>query len=136
VPCECQCYGAIEVGVIFPLFADGELEADDEVAITYDPDTLRPTSEPLANLRIAFARAAAEEVVTPATAEAAVTVARRLYFSERSYWNVLRLLVPHVPPRELAALAGFVSGVRCPDQKRDDAVELLAAVASATAGHG
>jgi len=130
---ECAPYGAIGVGAIYALYASGELEADDEVAITYDPDTLRPTSEPLANMRIAMNYAASIGVLSAATARLVLVSAKALYFPDRSYRNVARLLAGRLPGSELAAYRRFVAGSDCPDQKRDDALAMLHAMIDAQA---
>jgi hypothetical protein len=107
------------------MFRSGALEADDEVALTYDPDTLRATSEPMVNIRVAMEHAVSTGVLSAATAGLAVAMAKALYFPDRSYRNVARLLAGHLPEEELAAYIRFVHSPQCPDQKRDDALALL-----------
>ncbi|MEV4443790.1 TfuA-like protein, partial [Streptomyces sp. NPDC049577] len=50
---ECAPYGMTGVGRVFDAYASGEVDEDDEVALVYDPRTLRAASEPLINLRFA-----------------------------------------------------------------------------------
>ena len=44
-------YGMTGVGRIFKMYASGEVQGDDEVALVFDPETMEPLSEPLVNLR-------------------------------------------------------------------------------------
>jgi TfuA protein len=125
---ECAPYGAIGIGRIYEMFASGELEADDEVALTYDSDTLRATSEPLVNIRVAMEYAVSNGVLSAAAAELVVGTAKGLYFPDRSYPNVARLLAGRLPGPELEAYSRFVRSPECPDQKRDDALAMLRAM--------
>ena len=43
------------VGQIFQWYRSGKIEAEDEVALVFDPKTFKPISEPLVNMRYAFA---------------------------------------------------------------------------------
>ncbi len=48
---ELDTYGMIGVGRIYRWYRDGVAESDDEVAVTFHPDTLEPLSVPLVNMR-------------------------------------------------------------------------------------
>jgi TfuA protein len=128
---ELAGYGMIGVGEIFRRYHEGDLDADDEVAITFDAESLRPMSEPMVNIRIAVEAAAGRGVVTASTADTAIEAAKALYFPDRSYANVLRVLDGRVDGSELAALRAFLLDDP-PNAKRDDALALLAAIRTAT----
>ncbi|MBT2207843.1 MULTISPECIES: TfuA-like protein [Actinomadura] len=119
--------GMVGVGRVFELYRSGEVDADDEVAITFDPDTLRPLCEPMVNIRIAVAAARDQGVVSAEAAETVLAAAKDLYFPERSYERILRL--PAVRERvgadERDALRAFLDSPAAPDAKREDAVALL-----------
>jgi len=114
-------YGMIGVGKIFEWYRDGEVDADDEVAVTYDPVTYRPLSVPLINIRFCLKAAASEGVIEQPEADEIINAVERLYFPFRSYQVVTRLS---------AQLEGYIQRRR-PDQKRDDALLLLHAIAEA-----
>jgi hypothetical protein len=114
-------YGMIGVGKIFEWYRDGEVDADDEVAVTYDPVTYRPLSVPLINIRFCLKAAASEGVIEQPEADEIINAVERLYFPFRSYQVVTRLC---------AQLEGYIQRRR-PDQKRDDALLLLHAIAEA-----
>ncbi|MDF5756342.1 TfuA-like protein [Spongiactinospora sp. TRM90649] len=114
--------GMVGVGRIFELYRSGAVEADDEVAIAFDPETLRPVCEPMVNIRIALAAAVAQGVVDEDLAERAVALAKARYFPERSYEGILREL--EAMGHDVTAMRDFL-GDRAPDAKREDAVALL-----------
>lgn len=122
---ECAAFGMIGVGKIFDLFYSGALEADDEVAITYDPETLTPTSEPMVNIRLALAAAVSGSQLLPETAEKAERLAKSLYFPDRTYRNIGFLLRDCIPLSELARYREFVTSPGRIDQKQIDALGLL-----------
>ncbi len=121
---ELAPYGMVGVGQIFRLFASEELDADDEVAMVYDSQTLRPTSDPLVNMRIAFKAAADQGIISEETRALLVNEAKKIYFPERNYKYVLSRLINEIPEDETANLKQFL-GTNPPDAKREDAIELL-----------
>jgi hypothetical protein len=126
---ECAPFGMVGVGRVYQEFASGRLDADDEVAMVYEPESLRPLSEPLVNLRFAISDAVSSGVLTAALAERFLDVAQRLYFPQRSVPAVLALL-PEAGAEERAAIRRFFTE-SAPDVKRDDALALLDAIDAA-----
>jgi TfuA protein len=116
---ETQPFGMIGVGSVFEWFRDGVVEADDEVALTYDPDTYRPCAEPLINIRFALRDAVQESVIAESKADEIIQTLRQVYFPRRSY----QLVFQRCPE-----LKEFINE-RHPDQKRDDALLLLRTIA-------
>jgi TfuA protein len=121
---ELADFGMRGVGDIVEMFRSGEVNADDEVAITFDPDTLTAISEPMVNIRVALAAAVREEVVTGEVAALAVAAGKRRYFPDRTYPRLLRDLENDVEPAQLDALRTFLREA-APDAKRDDALALV-----------
>jgi len=118
---ETELFGMIGVGEIFAWFRDGLVDADDEVALTYDPVTFRPISEPLINIRFALQEAALERIVDGWTANQIIEEIRKVYFPFRSF---------HLVCRRCPKFEEFVSDQQ-PNRKRDDALELLHILANA-----
>ncbi|WP_442778619.1 TfuA-like protein [Actinomadura sp. WAC 06369] len=77
--------GMVGVGQVFELYRSGAVEDDDEVSITFDPESLRPLCEPMVNIRIAVAAARARAVVSSMTAATVLATAKSLYFPDRTY---------------------------------------------------
>ncbi|HEX5284234.1 MAG TPA: TfuA-like protein [Bryocella sp.] len=113
---ETHKLGTIGVGKIFEMFRDGILDADDEVALVYEPDTYRKLSEPLVNLRAALSLAASAHIIDEHEKSDLALRLKSLYFPDRSLHALyslapkLRTFFTHTPP---------------PDPKRDDALQLL-----------
>ncbi len=118
---ETYPFGMIGVGNIFEWYRDGVIDADDEVAVTYDPITYRPTSVPLVNIRFCLRAAVFEGIIGRSTAGEIVRAVEQLYFPSRSYKLVTQLC---------PELEDFIRRRR-PDQKRDDALLLLQTIADA-----
>ena len=121
---ELAPYGMTGVGQIFRLFATGELDADDEVAMIYDDSNLKPISDPLVNIRVALAAANRQGVISDATHELMVQEAKRIYFPERTFAYVLNRLESQISEDERSRFKRFLD-TDAPDAKREDAIELL-----------
>jgi hypothetical protein len=121
---EMSSFGMIGIGTIFRWFRDARLVAEDELAVAYDADTGAALSDALVNMRYAFSRAVAENVIDSETRRVLIRVARDLYFPERTYHSTIRLAETLVPAVELRRLRLWLRD-RCPDLKADDALRLL-----------
>jgi TfuA protein len=127
---ELEDFGMRGIGDIVELYRSGAVNADDEVAITFDPDTLTALSEPMVNIRVALAAAVRAAVVTEAEASLAVAAAKRRYFPDRSYARMLHDVEPELGAERTGALRVFLRD-EAPDAKRDDALALVEAMRSA-----
>jgi len=112
---ETYPYGMVGIGAIFAMYRDGAIDADDEVALTYDPESYRPSSTPLVNIRFALKSAVLKGLIKEAKAVEIIARLKDIYFPSRSYQLVIQMC-PEL--RDFLVL-------EAPDQKRDDAVLLL-----------
>lgn len=127
---ELADYGMIGVGRIAELYRSGRVDADDEVAVTFDPDTRAALCEPLVNIRLALADALEAGRIAQDTHDAALEAAAALYFPERAYPRLLAELGGALPAAELQALRDYLDTER-PDAKRSDALALVSAITRA-----
>ncbi len=111
--------GMVGMGRIFEAYRDGAIDADDEVAVAYDPVTYRTTSAPLVNIRFALRQAVEQGMIEAGRAGAIVQAAGEIYFPDRS-WRMVTQMCP-----ELAEYLGDSP----PDQKAEDALLLLRTLA-------
>src|SRR5699024_7565095 len=81
---ELEAEGMIGVGRIYDMFSRGELEADDEVAMTFCPETLKPISEPMVNFRVALSAAETAGVISTAESAELAEAMHSLYFPDRT----------------------------------------------------
>jgi hypothetical protein len=123
---ELDSYGMIGVGEIYEMYKNGILESDDEVAVTFDAETLEPLSIPLVNARRTVERAQEMGILTEEQASAIVDVARKLFYPERNYRNIVNECVKNriIADSEKERLFDFFRKHEV-DVKRQDAVLVL-----------
>ncbi len=86
---ELDSYGMIGAGRIYGMYRDGILESDDEVAVTFDPDTMEALSVPLVNVRLTVEAMQKAGVLDEREATGIVDVARKLFYPDRNYRNIV-----------------------------------------------
>lgn len=119
---ETHTFGMVGIGRIFEQFRDGILDADDEVAVAYEPGTYRALSDAMVNLRESLALAHAAGVITENQQVELISAMKVRYFPHRS-WQALEQICP--------PLRKFAERQILPDLKREDACALLTAVGCA-----
>ncbi len=121
---ELHTLGMEGVGTVFALYRDGVIESDDEVALSFDPDTFRALSEPLVNIRCTLAGAVECGALAGARRDAILSALKALYFPERTWEEVRATAERLLPPAECRAFLAFMDrGTR--DVKREDALLAL-----------
>jgi hypothetical protein len=130
---ELHPFGMRGVGRVFERYRDRLYEDDDEVAVAHAPatDGWRPLSDAMVNIRETLARARAAQEISPDTVDRLIAVAKGIYYPERSWTEVWARVGDAVPASELARARAYVE-VHAVNLKRDDARELLLAVAEAS----
>lgn len=121
---EMDVYGMEGVGEIYRAYRSGEIVADDEVALIFDPVTLVPLSEPLVNIRHNLRLAVSEGCIDERTAADLLEMARSRYFPSRSYENLMRDAAGRIPEEALLRFRRFLERRRA-DLKREDAIRAL-----------
>ena len=124
---ETKRYGMIGVGEVYRRYVDGELEDDDEVALSHTSaeSGFRALSEAMVNLRATFQAAAASGVVSWDVHNRLINIAKSMYFPQRTLPNIFRQAeVDGIGRASLDALRAFlVTGFV--DIKKEDALLLL-----------
>jgi hypothetical protein len=124
---EMHRQGMQGVGAVFEAFRDGVLEDDDEVAVAHGPASVgfRSLSDAMVNLREGVRQARERGLISPATGDALIGLAKAMYYPERT-WQAMFAAgrAAGLPEEEVAALEGLVAQTK-PDLKRADAVRLL-----------
>ncbi len=126
---ELDSYGMMGVGKIYEMYRSGVLESDDEVAVTFDPETMESLSVPLVNVRATLESAVEKGVVTKETAETILETARKLFYPDRNYRNIVEECLKKglIKSTEKEALLVFFSHYEV-DIKRNDALLVLETV--------
>lgn len=123
---ECKVLGMRGVGWIYEAYLQGLLQADDEVALLFDPLSKYAVTVPLVNVRWSLELAVKAGAVDVAAQDKLLTIAKNISFRERTY----NALIAGASQRDLRCeaqnLADFVAvrPLEC-DRKRLDALMLL-----------
>lgn len=128
---ECDQYGMIGVGGIYERFASGELEDDDEVALTHADRTLeyQPVSDAMVTIRAGIAGAEAAGLLTPDEASELIARQKARWFPDRRLSLVSRDAEEiGVDPDRCRAIHEFMRN-DVVDPKREDALAVLARMA-------
>jgi hypothetical protein len=129
---ELYRYGMEGCGWIFDQYRSGRIDADDEVAVTYSPDDLRPLTVPLVNVRRWVEQLVAEGELESMTARRLLARARGVFYADRTEGRLREELEAVVGPEKLARLLR-ASGGEITDAKAEDARLVLAAAADGPA---
>ena len=124
---ELDTLGMKGVGEIYRRYSCGEIIADDEVALIYDPETYAPLSVPLINIRYTIERGIADMVISQETGEILLKSASSLYFPERTYRKILSIAQPCISDYQLDRFREYTKNGG-EDLKRIDAIAALMAV--------
>ncbi len=131
---ELDGFGMEGVGEIYTLYRSAVVESDDEVALSFDPLSLQPLSEPLINIRYNLGRAVEQGVLDPEEGKVLLAAARDLYFPRRTYAAMLRAAGDRIDSGSLERFRRFLE-TDCRDLKREDAIAALQRIAE-IAGEG
>jgi hypothetical protein len=127
---ELHAFGMQGIGRIFEAYRAGELEDDDEVAVIHGPAETGylALSEAMVNIRRTLAEAERAGVIGAPSREALIRLAKELFYHDRTFERLLdRAAGSPGEPDEIAALRAWLPAGRI-DQKRDDALAMLAAM--------
>jgi hypothetical protein len=127
---ELDVFGMRGVGRIYEAYRDGVLEDDDEVAVLHGPEELGYPSltEAMVDIRATLAEAARCGIIAADLAERLTTIAKTMFYKERSYKAMLQAAaVSGLPGPALARFAEWFPSGRI-DQKRCDAEAMLDAL--------
>ena len=133
---ECDDYGMIGIGEIYQKLVSGEIEDDDEVALTHadEAEGFKPLSDAFVTIRATLEGAHASGILNASEAEVLIAMQKVRYFPDR------RLSSIPSDAREIGIDPDRVEVLRdwarhhAIDPKRDDALALLQAVAELPAG--
>lgn len=121
---ELDVYGMEGIGQIYQAYKSGHLVSDDEVALTFDPFTWEPCSEPLVNIRFNLDLAWQKGAIGASSRSTLFRCAETLYFPERTYERMMEKAEALVPEKELQSFRAFLIAEQR-DFKMEDALKAL-----------
>ena len=121
---ELDIYGMEGIGKIYQAYKSGHLVSDDEVALTFDPFSYEPSSEPLVNIRFNLDLAWQMGVISASCKDRLFHFAQALYFPDRTYERMLSDAGTMVKEKELLRFRDFLAKDKR-DFKMEDALLAL-----------
>ena len=127
---ELTYFGMKGIGHIYRQFHTGRLTDDDEVAVLHGPAEIGyvRVTDAMVNVRATIDRALQLGVVEPAFAARLVSIAKSLFYKDRTYEAILKAATEQgLAPELVGRFANWLPGGQV-DQKRIDASEMLEAI--------
>ena len=127
---ELTDFGMKGIGHIYRQFHTGRLTDDDEVAVLHGPAEIDyvQVTDAMVNVRATIDRALQLGVVEPAFAARLVSIAKSLFYKDRTYEAILKAATEQgLAPELVGRFASWLPGGKV-DQKRIDASEMLEAM--------
>jgi len=123
---ELDTYGMIGVGRIYEWYRDGVVESDDEVAVTFHPETLEPLSVPLVNMRTTLGSAVEEGIIDQHQSDVLLKAAKSMYYPDRTYAAMVKNSVGQglIPENEQDTVIDYLIHNEV-DVKREDALLVI-----------
>lgn len=87
---ELDVHGMIGVGKIYEWYRDGIIEDDDEVAVATNPDTFKPVSVPMVNIRETLKAASRKGLLNSDACMELAGIAKKTPYGQRSYLGMIR----------------------------------------------
>jgi hypothetical protein len=76
---ELDVHGMIGVGKVYEWYRDGIIEDDDEVAVTTNPDTFKPVSSPMVNIRATLKAALDSDLISYTECKHLIEIAKNTH---------------------------------------------------------
>ncbi len=132
---ELDSYGMIGVGKIYEMYRSGILESDDEVAVTFDAETMEALSIPLVNLRATLGSMVDSGLLEHEIADSMLDIARKLFYPDRNYRNIVSECIKKgiISDPDQGKLLDLLFEYEV-DVKRDDALLVLEKIKGMTFG--
>jgi hypothetical protein len=120
-------FGMIGVGEIYRMYAEGELQDDDEVALVHGQEEIgyRKMSEPMVNVRATIRAAQDRGLINGEDGARLTVIAKSIYFVDRTFPTIFaRAAAEGMRADVLQRVQGFVS-TNYVDLKAQDSIQLL-----------
>jgi len=118
---ELDGLGMIGVGYVYNEYANGNIESDDDVAMTFDRFTGEPMSEALVNIDYKLNEAIKNDIITAKEKNEIISIAKSIYYPDRTYHNILNK--SNLDEDKKEKLIDFI--VKIVDIKKQDAITVL-----------
>jgi hypothetical protein len=127
---ELSTFGMIGVGKVFGSFSAGDIEDDDEVAVTFGPAATNylQVSEAMVDIRATLSAAVRNGVISLASADHLLAIAKSTHYAQRAYDDLLqRAAATSIDCEEIQKFIRWLPTGRT-SVKREDAIEMIVAI--------
>lgn len=133
---ELDGFGMVGVGKIYRCFREGSIEADDEVAVGYNPVTFEPVSEPLVNIRVALHMLVEAHLIDRQLRDELLAIAKGQFYLDRSVGTLLKIAERRsvLTEQQAFAIGAFLANKNF-DLKKADALDVVKTLVSLRYGH-
>jgi hypothetical protein len=121
---ELKDMGMKGYGIVYEMYASGEIDGDDEVALIFDPETLEPLSEPLVNTRHLLRQAGSRGILSREEAETLLAAVKAEFYPRRNKRLLLEFASSRLGNERAAVLESMTKDMNF-DAKRCDATLVL-----------
>ncbi len=118
---ELDGLGMIGLGFVYKQYREGIITSDDDVAVTFDPETKTTLSEALVNVEYKLNLAVKNGIISDDVKNHILKVAKSIYYPKRTYYYIFSK--SNLDDDVKNNLADFIATV--PDIKNLDAIEVL-----------
>ena len=123
---ELDVFGMIGVGKIYDCYKRGAIEADDEVALAFNPVTYEPVSVPLVNIRQALTTLIITKMLSVEQRDKLLKIAQNLFYPDRRFETIFKYaLRDKVICKEEAERIGTFISTNDIDLKKQDAIAVV-----------
>ncbi len=128
---ELDNFGMIGVGRIYRCFKEGSIEADDEVAVGYNPSTFEPVSEPLVNIRVALHMLVEAHLIDRHVRDELLAIVKGQFYLDRSVGALLKIAERQsvITGQKAYEIEAFLANKNF-DLKRADALDVIKTLVS------
>ncbi|HZD82978.1 MAG TPA: TfuA-like protein [Nitrososphaeraceae archaeon] len=123
---ELEKFGMIGIGKIFELYKTGKIDADDEVAVTFEEGQHTLQSEAMIDIRFNLFIAKRKGIIDERTKREITKVAKNVYFPFRNYTDILDLTKQQYPRSDsyIESFRAYITDNR-ESLKERDAIKLI-----------
>jgi hypothetical protein len=124
---ELEKFGMVGIGKIFQMYKSGKIDADDEVAVTFDAEgQYRLQSEAMIDIRFNLFRAHKNGVMSRQAKRMLARVAKATYFPHRNYTSIIEVTKVKYPAlaAEFDSFQSYITSSRR-SLKEIDAIKLV-----------
>jgi TfuA protein len=119
---ELEDFGMVGIGKVYRAYKGGVIEADDDVALVFNPETLEKLSEALISMMYNFKAAVREGIINEYDLKNLLKTAKSIYYPKRTYKKVLNEVDINESKKRM--LQKFLDE-KGTDVKREDALRVL-----------